>query len=418
MKCRCIVLLCVGMLLISKSIVSEDGLIKVVKEIQVSPSDVKQVTFPETKEDAQSGEENVYRSFTGKVKEDHTKMRISPNLGSLIVKELSQGQFVLVRNEKGKFYEIDSPEGVKTYIFGSFVLDGTVAGNKVNVRIEPDLHAAVVAVMHSDDKVTGASVCQKNSRWLEIDPPEQVRFYIEKGSVMNVGGIDKIGLLQAKKRTLKERIQNAESLSNRELCKSFEQIDVEKISDTWLSIIKQAIDFPELAEYAQRSLHGCQESCLQKRVAYLEAKISHLRDRTDVEATENIANQKGFFEEAENERSFIHDSLKDKEWEKVEENLYATWSMKHYKKTMEDYYASQKSESQTISGFLDSFDDEIKNKPGNYILRDRNMPVGYVYSTFVDLEKYKGTYVTLFVSSRPNNGFAIPAYFVLSVLEK
>jgi len=54
-------------------------------------------------------------------------------------------------------------------------------------------------------------------------------------------------------------------------------------------------------------------------------------------------------------------------------------------------------------------------KPGNFIVRDRDMPKAYLYSTMVDLQNYVGKYVTLTLVKRPNNNFAFPAYFVFEV---
>ena len=46
------------------------------------------------------------------------------------------------------------------------------------------------------------------------------------------------------------------------------------------------------------------------------------------------------------------------------------------------------------------------NKPGSYIVRDRDLTRAYLYSTMVDLHSVVGQYVTLVVSDRPNNDFA------------
>jgi hypothetical protein len=82
---------------------------------------------------------------------------------------------------------------------------------------------------------------------------------------------------------------------------------------------------------------------------------------------------------------------------------------------MDDFYEDQKLNAAQVSGILEIYSDVVKNKPGAFILRDRDMPKAYLYSTFVDLNNYVGKYVTLHVTPRPNNNFAFPAYFVLEV---
>jgi len=47
-------------------------------------------------------------------------------------------------------------------------------------------------------------------------------------------------------------------------------------------------------------------------------------------------------------------------------------------------------------------------------VKENDLPVGYVYSTMINLESLVGKKVTLVGVSRPNNNFAFPAYFVLS----
>jgi hypothetical protein len=56
----------------------------------------------------------------------------------------------------------------------------------------------------------------------------------------------------------------------------------------------------------------------------------------------------------------------------------------------------------------------VKNKPGDFILRNKDIPVGYVYSTIVNLQSLVGKNVRLIAAPRPNNNFAFKAYYVLA----
>ena len=100
-------------------------------------------------------------------------------------------------------------------------------------------------------------------------------------------------------------------------------------------------------------------------------------------------------------------------WEPIEESLYLTWSAMHHAKTMNDYYAEQKLKCKTISGILEAYKEPVKNKPGDYILKDKDTLVSFLYSTHVNLEDLVGKRVTVSVVQRPNNNFAFPAYYVL-----
>ena len=104
-----------------------------------------------------------------------------------------------------------------------------------------------------------------------------------------------------------------------------------------------------------------------------------------------------------------------KAWEPYEEAMYLSWASMHHAKTMDDFYADQKMKSKTVSGILEAYREPVKNMPGNFIVKERDVTVAYVYSTHVNLEDYVGKRVNLIVSSRPNNSFAFPAYYVLEV---
>ena len=99
-------------------------------------------------------------------------------------------------------------------------------------------------------------------------------------------------------------------------------------------------------------------------------------------------------------------------WEISEEALFAEWSSFHPEKSKTEFYKEQEVNAVTIRGVLEKFDLPIHNKPGEFLLKANDLPVAYLYSTKVDLEKFIGKEVALIVSSRSNQHFAFPAYFV------
>lgn len=87
----------------------------------------------------------------------------------------------------------------------------------------------------------------------------------------------------------------------------------------------------------------------------------------------------------------------------------------HHAKTMDDFYGDQKMKCQAVSGILEAYKEPVKNKPGDFILKDHDITIAYVYSTQVNLDDFVGKRVSLLVSPRPNNNFAFPAYYVIEV---
>ena len=200
-------------------------------------------------------------------------------------------------------------------------------------------------------------------------------------------------------------MDSAELLSQSEMMKPFEEVDFERVSNSFTTIIKEYSDFPEYSEKAKSKLAHLQEIYLQKKITYLEAKTSKMSKertlRTDYVPVSDTT------EETLTPRERM------KIWERVEESLFLSWGASHHRKTMDDFYEDQKLKTVRISGIVEAYNDIVKNKPGNFVLRDRDMPRAYLYSTFTDLQNYVGKYVTLVAVQRPNNNFAFPAYFVL-----
>ena len=104
-----------------------------------------------------------------------------------------------------------------------------------------------------------------------------------------------------------------------------------------------------------------------------------------------------------------------KMWEPIEEALYLSWANFSVKKNIDQFYEEQKVAAETITGIIDPYISPVKSKPGDFILRNGDVPVAYVYSTQVNLQSLVGKRATLVVSPRPNNNFAFPAYYVLDV---
>ncbi len=103
------------------------------------------------------------------------------------------------------------------------------------------------------------------------------------------------------------------------------------------------------------------------------------------------------------------------EWAPVEEALYLSWVSVNDSRDMHEYYEDQKLTAAKVSGILEPYLAPVKCKSGNYFIKQDGLPVGYVYSTKVNLQDYVGKKVNCVAFPRPNNNFAFPAYFVIEV---
>lgn len=345
-----------------------------------------------------------FTAFTGKIKARKVRVRLKPDLDSRIIQELSKNEFVSVVGESDEFWAIEPLAGLKAYVFRSFVLDNVVEGNRVNIRLEPHLEAPVIGHFNSGDRIENGIIAAQNNKWLEIPTPSTTRFYIAKEYIDYAGGPE-VKVQLDKRRLAAEQLFDASSLlSQSELRKPFEEIDFDRITRGFNNLIDDYSDFPEYTEQAHEALASFQEAYLQKR-------INHLENKAVADAT--AQSKQTELKELTETLTQVTDRMKM--WEPIEESLYSTWANVNDQHAIDSFYEDQKLTASTISGIIEPYNSPVKSKPGDYIVRNGDLPVGYVYSTHINLQHLVGKKVNLTVSARPNNNFAFPAFYVLDV---
>ena len=336
-------------------------------------------------------------SFTGRIVGEHVRMRTGADLESQIVRELNKGELVVITGESNDFYAIEPPPGISGYVFRSFVIDNVIEGSRVNVRLAPDRDAPIIGRLSTGDAVNGP-ICEDNTKWLKIDAPSDTRFYVAKEFVEYAGKPELKRIQDKRRNTAKQLLDAADMLVQTEMRKSFNDINYDRMVQSYKTIITDYADFPNEASKAKQSLVATQEAYIKKKITFLENKADHLT--------------KGYDQSPSHTDLLPADRMKL--WEPLEETLYLTWSSMHHAKTMTDFYADQKLKSQTLSGILEPYGEPVRNKPGDYLLKDQNGVVqAFLYSTQIDLQELVGQSVSLDVAERPNNNFAFPAYYVL-----
>ncbi|MCB1110181.1 MAG: hypothetical protein KDK64_04315 [Chlamydiia bacterium] len=347
-----------------------------------------------------------FKPFTGRIIGNNVRMRTSADLDSHIITELGKDEYVVVKGENGDFYAVEAPADLKAYIFRGFIIDKVVEGDRVNVRLAPDRDAPIIG-HYSTGQLIDGHICDDNNKWMEINAPEDTQFYIAKEYVEYAGKPELKAVQDKRKATVTQLLESTNLLSQAEMRKAFHEIDVERLTHNYQTIIHDYSDFPAAVAQAKKDLHSLQEEYLHRKISFLEAKASNAGGKQEAPL--------GLYEVSSKEENLLSPTDRMKIWEPMEEAIYLSWSSMHHAKTMDDFYADQKMKSKTVSGILEAYREPVKNKPGNFIVKDRDTPVAYVYSTHVNLEDYVGKRVNLIVSSRPNNNFAFPAYYVLEV---
>jgi uncharacterized protein YgiM (DUF1202 family) len=351
--------------------------------------------------------EAPFRPFTGKIKGKKVRMRANADLESTVIREVNKNDMLSIVGEKGDFWAVEPPAGTKAYVFRSFILDNVVEGNRVNVRLKPDLESPIIGHLTAGEKVHG-TVSNANNKWLEIPAPTNTRFYVAKDFIENAGGPEMKAKYDKRKATVEQLLDSTALLSKSEMQKPYDEIEIERFVHNYNAIIHDYKDFPDHVAQAKEALTHLQENYTQKKIAHLETKASkngriHHATHDKELAAESIIRI------AENPTDRM------KLWEPIEESLYLTWAHVNEDRNMDEYYTQQTLNATPVTGILEAYHSpNMKNKPGDFILRDKDLPVAYVYSTKVNLQDLVGKKVTLMGAQRPNNNFAFPAYFVLA----
>lgn len=375
----------------------EEPMIVVQEALPTPAAPEHRTEAPTIKPQPQKAPAAPFSSFTGKVKGTHVRIRLQPDVESRIIKEVDKNTLLSVVGEKGDFWAVQAPSDTKAYVFRSFILDDVVEGNRVNIRLEPSLEAPIIGHLNAGDRVKGA-ISPINNKWLEISP-DQAQFYIAKEYVDYAGGPELKAELDQKYAAAEQLLQAASLLSKAELAKSFEAIDFDRVCQDYNTLIADYADFTQLTEHATHALAAFQENYLAKRIAHVESQPQEIEEVAGsqlLHATQAITDRM-------------------KMWQPVEEAIYLSWATMHENRNLRQFYEDQKLTAQVISGTVEPYNSPIKAKPGDFIVRKDGLPVGYVYSTQINLQNLVGENVTMVVSPRPNNNFAFPAYYVIAL---
>ncbi|HSX25993.1 MAG TPA: SH3 domain-containing protein [Chlamydiales bacterium] len=361
-----------------------------------------------------------FKPFTGKIVANKVRIRAKADIEGHIIRQVNKGDLLLIVGEEGDFYAVEPPKDTKAYVFRSYILDDCVEANRVNVRLEPHVDAPIIAQLQAGDKVHG-QVCSMNHKWIEIAPPKSTRFFVSKEYIGQAGGPEFIVNMEKRKVQVDELLRGAYFNAEAECKKTFEEMAPQHIIDQFQTILRNFADFPEVTAQAKDGLALLKETYLNKKINYLEARAELTEPAKKELLAKHKEESRELFADAPinidpelwSKRPHKKDNISL--WDTIEESLYLSWTAFHAGKKVDDFYAEQKANASLLTGFIEPYDHDVRNKPGEFVLRSSNAPIAYLYSTHVDLEKYAGKTVTVLVSPRPNNHFAFPAYYVLGV---
>lgn len=384
-----------------------------------------------------------FNEFTGRVIKNKVRLRQSPALDSPILKELNNGDMVIVVGENDDFYAVQPPGNLKAYIYRTYVLDNVIEGNRVNIRLEPNVDAPVVAQLNAGTRVEG-TISPANNKWLEIAMPDTAQFYVAKEYIEKIGDKSLMAVMEKRKEEVNRLLNSTYMVSQSEMQKSFPEINLSGAYENFNKVINNYKDFPEQVERARELLTMVQDNYLQKKVAYLEAKAKAANEdwnskNTQLSEQMKLQQQRLSLleQQLEREKAAKASRLADlgggksrqmpdgtpainnkmTAWIPREQEIYQDWAVHNNNRSQEEFYQEQLQQSVAIRGIVEPYTKAIKNKPGDYLLINQasHLPIAYLYSTTIDLHDIVGHEATLRAVPRSNNNFAFPAYLILSV---
>lgn len=374
-----------------------------------------------------------FNSFAGRVTGERVRLRLNPSLEGHVVRETGNGELFAIAGEKNDFYAVVPGHGQKGYVFRTFVFEGVVEGNRVNVRLYPNIEAPVVAQLNAGDEIDSV-VCEENKKWLEIDLPDSARFFVAKDYVENVGPVEIIAQAEARESEAYHLLSSAYLYARSEIQKPFEEIDLPNVSRNFEFLVDEFQDLSPVASKAKEIHELVQDAYIQKKIAFLESKADRTSKEDQMALAAYFSQLEGFAgelgvapspTEAPKTETVLASTdeapqgLTDKMlvWKPLEESLYQVWAATNGDRPLDEFYQDEIQSAKRITGILESYNRPVKNRPGDFILRsdEDDLPVAFLYSTKVNLQDKVGKRVVVMASPRPNNHFAFPAYFVLSV---
>lgn len=382
--------------------------------------------------------QSSFRSFTGKITQEKVRMRLQPSLDCPVIREMDQGDMVVVNGEEDGFYAVQPPSYMKGYVYRTFILDGIIEGNRVNVRLDPHLEAPVIAQLNQGDPVEGV-LSPVNNKWLEISIPLWARFYVSSDYIENIGDANLLATYEKREGEVNHLLNETRLMAQSELEKPVTEMNVEKIINNNKKIIAEYEDFSECVAQAKEHLTQFQEAYLKKKVAYLEAKtqISSERwnssddkqiEQAQVEKEHVVSLEDPFQEDTSLQPNELYEQwmawkytpeVKSRmaSWIPIEVSYYEQWAEENDNSTIQGFYDEQHGSAVALQGILEPYDRPIRNKPGDFVLINRisRIPMAYLYSTQVNLKDKVGQEIAVVGVPRSNHYFAYPAYFVLSV---
>lgn len=181
--------------------------------------------------------------FLGRMKGKNINVRGGNNLNFEVLTQLQDQEPVIVLGESSGWYQIDPPAAAYLWINKSYVKDGILTADAVNVRCSPTLAGTLNCQLAKNDMV---EVISEEGEWLKIKPPAQAKAWVSMDFVvyekpldedMNQLRAEKIQSLQESRK--KKMLEAAQVYEEAEFYKPVDQIKVEAVLSNYQNLLNE-----------------------------------------------------------------------------------------------------------------------------------------------------------------------------------
>ncbi len=366
-----------------------------------------------------------FEAFTGKVAGERVRLRLAPNLEGHVIKELSTGDIFAITAENNEYYAVKPSKDIKAYIFRTHVLDNKIEGERVNIRLQPNLESPILTQLNSGNKVH-VHASEKGSKWFEIDMPEDVTFWVAKDYIQKVGPVEYAEKYQERLVEANQMLATATLISQAEFRKQFQEIDLKRVTKNFEKIITDFNDIESATNQAKTAIQNLQKNYCNQKIAFLEnqagqaaLEVKTLNAKlTDLNPKESVFKSDEGLQDPFKSIA-LPDTITDKMkiWQPLEYAQFQAWGLNQAtaEVSLQEFYKDELLNAKTLEGIIEPFNKIVKHKPGDYTITLDDQTTAYIYSTHVNLNDFSGKKVAVKVTPRNNNNFAFPAYYVLEV---
>jgi uncharacterized protein YgiM (DUF1202 family) len=181
--------------------------------------------------------------FLGRIKGKNINVRGGNNLNFEILTQLQDQETVIVMGESLGWYQIDPPPTAFLWINRTYVKDGVLTADAVNVRCSPTLAGTLNCQLAKNDSV---EVVAEEGEWLKIKPPAQAKAWVSTDYVTYEKPLDEgLEILKSEKAKAlqesrkKKMLEAAQVYEEAEFYKPVEEIQVDGILSNYQNLLKE-----------------------------------------------------------------------------------------------------------------------------------------------------------------------------------